>query len=105
MEDLNKNTEADKQSARMVRQAMNDDQALSSVAHGIGVTVKDGTITLNGEVDTQQQMNLATNTAAALGADDKVNNRMEITQNQDLSRADDDGFAGEKSKDNSLLTG
>lgn len=96
MEDLNQGLESYQRSAHMVRQAMKDDQALSAVTHGIDVTVKDGLITLNGEVATEQQMNLATNTAAVLGANDKVNNRMEIAQNQELSRADDDGFAGER---------
>jgi osmotically-inducible protein OsmY len=70
---------SDQQSAQVVKQAIKDDQALAPVAKDIQVTVKDGAITLDGQVDTKQQMNLATNTAKALGGVDQVNNRMEIT--------------------------
>ncbi len=55
----------DKQSAQVVRQALNDDQALSSVVDSIHVAVKEGAITLSGQVSTQEQSNLATNTALA----------------------------------------
>ena len=73
---------SDQQSAQMVKQAIKDDQGLSAVAKDIHVTVKDGTITLDGQVSTDQQLNLATNTAKALGVDEKVNNRMETTNNK-----------------------
>ena len=74
-------TSSDQQSAQMVKQAIKDDQGLSEVAKDIHVTVKDGTVTLNGEVDTEQQLNLATNTAGAVAVDDKVKNRMQVTNN------------------------
>ena len=70
----------DQQEAQEVKQALKDDQSLSDVAGDIHVTVKDGSITLDGQVATKQQVNLATNTATAVGMVDKVNNRMEITQ-------------------------
>lgn len=69
---------SDQQSAQMVKQAINDDQGLSKVAKGIHVSVQEGIITLDGQVSTDQQMNLATNTATALAVDDKVKNRMKI---------------------------
>ena len=72
----------DQQSAQMVKQAIKDDQGLSEVAKDIHVTVKDGTVTLNGEVATEQQLNLATNTAAAMVVDEKVKNKMEVTNNK-----------------------
>lgn len=65
----------DKQSARIVKQAIKDDQGLAAVAKDIQVTVKDGVVTLGGTVSTEQQINLATNTATALGAVDAVNNQ------------------------------
>jgi osmotically-inducible protein OsmY len=77
-----KKKEADQQSAQMVRQAIKDDQGLSGVAQDIQVTVKEGTVTLNGEVSTDQQMNLATNTASAIAVDDKVKNRLNVTNNR-----------------------
>ncbi len=73
---------SDQQSAQMVKQAIKDDQGLSAVAKDIHVTVKEGTITLDGQVSTDQQSNLATNTAKALGVDEKVNNRIETTNNK-----------------------
>jgi len=72
------NNASDQHSAQMVRQAMKDDQGLSAVAKGIHVTVKDGTVTLDGQVSTDQQMHLATNTASAVAVDEKVKNRMEV---------------------------
>jgi len=68
---------SDQQSAQMVRQAIKDDQGLSAVARDIHVSVKDGTIMLDGQVSTDQQMDLATNTATAVAVDDPVKNRME----------------------------
>jgi len=69
---------ADQRSAQMVKQAIKDDQALADVAKDIHVTVNKGTVTLDGEVLNDQQINLATNTASAVAVDDKVKNNMEI---------------------------
>ena len=74
--------DSDKQSTQMVKQAIKDDQALSPVAKNISVTVKDGAITLDGEVSTEQQSNLASNTAKAVGGVDEVQNRIEVTNNK-----------------------
>ena len=114
------NTSSDQQSAQMVHQALNDDQALSASADDIQVTVKDGAITLDGHVATEQQMNLAANTASAVGMVDSVDNHMVIQEEpaaarksnkyrdakrlfyekksvrestKEIDRADDDGFA------------
>lgn len=77
IEDSNssQNISRDHLSAQVVKQAIKDDQGLSDVAHDIRVTVKDGVVTLDGTVLTEQEMNLATNTAAALSAVDAVNNQ------------------------------
>ena len=69
---------SDQQEAQMVKQAIKDDQGLSEVAKGIHVTVKEGTVTLDGKVSTDQQMNLAANTATAVAVDDKVKNRIKV---------------------------
>jgi osmotically-inducible protein OsmY len=69
----------DHQSAQMIRQAMKDDQGLSGVAKDIHVAVKDGSVTLNGEVATRQESNLAANTAGAIAVDEKVKNQKEVT--------------------------
>jgi len=80
----NKNEQivADKCSAQILREAIKDDQGLSDVAKNIHVTVKEGTITLDGKVATDQQLNLATNTASAVAGEDKVKNRMDVTNNK-----------------------
>ena len=75
----NKDQENDRQSAQVVKQAIKDDQALAAVANDIVVTVKDGAVTLDGKVSTEQQLNLATNTAKAVGVVDKVKNDIEVT--------------------------
>jgi len=73
---------SDQQEAQMVRQALKDDQGLSAVAQDIKVTVKDGTATLDGTVATEQESNLATNTAKAVVVDDKVKNHIDVTNNK-----------------------
>ena len=77
-ESINEVLDADQQSAQMVRQAIKDDQGLAKVARDIHVTVKDGTVTLDGIVSTEQQVNLATNTASAIAVDEKVDNHMHV---------------------------
>lgn len=69
---------SDKEAAKVVTQAIKDDQALAPVADDIHVTVKDGAITLNGTVETTQQLNLATNTATAVGEVDVIDNKIKI---------------------------
>ncbi len=70
----------DLQSAQVLRQAIKDDEGLSAVAKDIKVTVKGGAITLDGEVSTTQEMNLATNTATAVGKVDEINNRIVVKE-------------------------
>jgi len=72
----------DRQEVREVKQAFKNDPSLSDVAGSIQVSVKDGDITLDGQVSTNQQSNLATNTATAVGMVDKVNNHIEIIHNK-----------------------
>ena len=78
----NSTTASDQQSVQMVKQAFKDDQAIAHVAKDIAITVKDGAITLDGEVSTEQQSNLASNTAKAVGGVDEVQNRIEVTNNK-----------------------
>ena len=81
-ENIEKQKSSDQQSAQMVREAIKDDQGLSEVAQDIKVTVKEGTVILNGQVATDQQLNLATNTASAVAVDEKVKNHMNVTNNK-----------------------
>ncbi len=81
-EDKDKKLASDKQEAAMVKEAIKDDQGLADVAKDIKVTVNEGTVTLDGKVATEQQLNLATNTAAAVAVDDKVKNRINVTNNK-----------------------
>lgn len=67
------------QSVQMVKQAIQDDQGLSAVAKDIHITVEEGTVILDGEVATQQQSNLANNTAEAVAVNDKVKNNLDVT--------------------------
>ena len=72
------NVSNDQQSAQVLRQAIKDDEGLSAVADDIKVTVKDGAIALDGQVSTEQQMNLVTNTATAFGVVTDANNHWAI---------------------------
>ncbi len=85
---------SDQQSARVLTQAIEDDPALSSVAKGIHVTVHGDVVTLDGTVSTEQQMNLATNTAKAVGVDDKVINHLGLVKK--LATKVNDGAADKR---------
>jgi osmotically-inducible protein OsmY len=69
----------DEQLAQELQQGFKNDQSLSSVASGIQVTVKGGAITLDGQVSTEKQVNLASSTAMAIGMVDHVDNRLKAT--------------------------
>jgi len=69
---------SDQQDAQLVKQAIKDDQGLSEIAKDIQVTVKEGTVTLEGKVANKKQMNLVTNTASAVAVDDKVKTNIEV---------------------------
>jgi len=70
----------DQQSMAVVQQAIKDDESLSLVARDIHVAVKDGAITLDGKVTTEQQINLVTNIATAFVEVNKVNNHMTLNK-------------------------
>lgn len=78
MKQINTEIRKDQQEAQVIKQAINDDQGLAAVAKDIDVSVKDGVVTLEGEVNTEQQMNLVTNTAKAIAVKDQVNNELDI---------------------------
>jgi osmotically-inducible protein OsmY len=69
---------ADQQSVQVIKQAIKDDQALAPVASDIHITVKDGAVSLDGQVKTEQQANLAGETAKAVGVVDQVHNDLEV---------------------------
>ena len=77
---------SDQYSTQMVKQAIKNDQGLTEVAKDIHVTVKEGTVTLDGQVSNDQQINLATNTASAVAGDDQVKNRMEVIHHKEKWR-------------------
>ena len=79
---LDQNVTSDQQTVREIKQAINDDQGLTAVAKDIQVTANNGTVTLEGEVKTKQEMNLANNTAGALAVDEKVKNNIVVTPHQ-----------------------
>ncbi len=70
----------DQRSAQTITQAIKDDPTLTAVSSDIHVTVTDGAIQLDGEVATDQQASLAARTAVAIGAVDKVENRLTTTE-------------------------
>lgn len=62
-----------------VEQAFNDNDYLQGVARHIHVEDKGDQIVLEGQVATAKQADLATNTANAIGIDEKViNNRLKV---------------------------
>jgi osmotically-inducible protein OsmY len=75
----------DQEIEKVVKQAIKDDQALAPVAQDILVTVHQGEITLEGEVSTDQQLNLATNTATALGTMEEIKNELKVVPKENVN--------------------
>lgn len=76
----------DKQSQQTVQQAIKDDQGLTPDTSNIKVTVENGAVTLDGQVSSEKQLNLATNTATAVAGVETVDNNLLVKHKTDSSQ-------------------
>lgn len=74
------NKTSDELITQMAKQAIQDDENLAPVADQINVNVQNGAVTVEGKVTTDEQSNLVSATAQAVGAVDEVKNRIEIVK-------------------------
>ena len=65
-----------------IKDAIGRDTSLSLVADNIQVTVEDEIVTLEGEVNSEEEKMTAGDLAAALAGEDNVNNYLRVVDNK-----------------------
>ncbi len=76
--DQQKETAADRELAQKIRKSIMDDKSLSTYAHNVKVIVRDGTVTLKGPVQSEdEKKNIGSKAADAAGAG-KVQNQLTV---------------------------
>jgi hyperosmotically inducible periplasmic protein len=75
-------SEADRTITQKIRRALMDDNALSTNAKNVKVITRNGVVTLRGPVATADEKNSIEQKANSVQGVTKVNNQIEVTQNQ-----------------------
>jgi hyperosmotically inducible periplasmic protein len=76
--DQQKETPADRDLAKKIRQSIVSDKSLSTYAHNVKVIVRDGNVTLKGPVKTDDEKAAVESKAAALAGTGKVENNLTV---------------------------
>jgi hyperosmotically inducible periplasmic protein len=78
--DQQKNNVSDRDLAREVRRAIVKDKSLSTYGHNVKVIAQNGTVTLKGPVQSEEEKHaIASKAAEVVGGSDKVRDELEIT--------------------------
>jgi osmotically-inducible protein OsmY len=80
--DQQKDNRSDRELARQIRRAIVKDKSLSTYAHNIKVIAQDGTVTLKGPVNTQEEKQAIEAKAAAIAGQGKITNEIEVGSKQ-----------------------
>ena len=77
--DQQKSNPSDRELARQIRRAIVKDKSLSTYAHNIKIIAQNGTVTLKGPVNTEEEKQaIAAKAAEIVGSPDKVQNQIEV---------------------------
>jgi hyperosmotically inducible protein len=80
--DQQKENTADRELARQIRRALVKDKSLSTYAHNVKVIAQNGTVTLKGPVNSEQEKQAIESKAAEVaGGADKINSEIEVAGN------------------------
>lgn len=78
--DQQKENTGDRELARQVRRALVKDKSLSTYAHNVKVIAQNGTVTLKGPVNSEQEKQAVESKAAEVaGGADKINSEIEVS--------------------------
>jgi osmotically-inducible protein OsmY len=75
------NSEADRTLTQRIRQAVVDDETLSTNAHNVKIITLNGVVTLRGPVASAQERNRIETMAVQIAGAGKVNNQLEVAAN------------------------
>jgi len=85
--DQQKENNSDRELARQVRRALVKDKSLSTAAHNIKVIAQNGSVTLKGPVNSEQEkQEVESKAAEAAGGADKINSEIEVKNKQASSK-------------------
>jgi hyperosmotically inducible protein len=89
--DQQKENTADRELARQIRRALVKDKSLSTYAHNVKVIAQNGTVTLKGPVNSEQEKQAIESKAAEVaGGADKINSEIEVSGNGTGKKASPD---------------
>lgn len=77
--DQQKETPADRDTAKKIRQSIMQDKSLSTYAHNIKIIAQNGTITLRGPVRSDEEKQLIEKKAAEVAGDANVKSEIEVS--------------------------
>jgi len=76
--DQQKMNKPDRETARLIRESVYKDKALSTYAHNVKIVVQDGTVTLKGPVRSDDEKDTVFKKAEAIAGNGKVVNQLEV---------------------------
>lgn len=79
---------ADRQLTRDIRKAIVSDKTLSMQAHNVKILTKDGTVTLKGQVKTDDEKKAVEDKAAGIAGAGKVTSELTVGPNNSKSKSD-----------------
>jgi hyperosmotically inducible protein len=80
--DQQKENPNDRDLSQQIRRALVKDKSLSSNAHNVKVIAQNGTVTLKGPVNSEQEKQAVESKAAQIAGADKVNSEIQVAPNQ-----------------------
>jgi len=76
---------ADRELARQIRKAIVSDKSLSTQAHNVKILTKDGTVTLKGQVKTDEEKKAVEDKASTVAGTGKVTSELTVGPNNSKS--------------------
>jgi len=76
--DQQKENKPDRETAKQIRKAIQSDKSLSSSAHNVKVIAQNGTVTLKGQVRSEEEKKTVQDKAAAVAGEGKVVNDLTV---------------------------
>ena len=85
--DQQKNNTSDRDLTKKIRRAIMDDKSLSTYGHNIKIIAQNGTVTLKGQVHSEEEKNTIASKAAEIAGRDNVKNEISVKGDTDADRS------------------
>jgi osmotically-inducible protein OsmY len=81
--DQQRETDADRQLTRQIRQSIMEDKSLSTYAHNVKIITQDGQVTLRGPVRSKEEKRIVESKASEIAGDGKVTSELQVAPQKD----------------------